>query len=311
MDIFHSIEEVNVENPVITTGMFDGIHLGHLELINRLKSRAKLLNLPSLVVTFNPHPRLVLSPEIEVELLTTLEERISRFEEAGIDALLILPFTLELAALSSMQFLSDVLDKGLGMKGYVLGYDHRFGKDRQLGYEDYQAYCQKQGIFIERVEPKLSQSDLVSSSSIRQLLKQGDVENAKRLLGYAYPLSGSIVKGVQIGRTIGFPTANIQLDDSHKLIPAIGVYAVQLQVKGIKWLGMMNIGYRPTIKNNDGKPTIEVHIFNFFGDIYGEKIKVSIAHKLRDEIEFSSLEALKQQLGEDKLTAFSLLQNFV
>lgn len=311
MDIFHSIEEVNVENPVITTGMFDGIHLGHLELINRLKSRAKLLNLPSLVVTFNPHPRLVLSPEIEVELLTTLEERISRFEEAGIDALLILPFTLELAALSSMQFLSDVLDKGLGMKGYVLGYDHRFGKDRQLGYEDYQAYCQKQGIFIERVEPKLSQSDLVSSSSIRQLLKQGDVENAKRLLGYAYPLSGSIVKGVQIGRTIGFPTANIQLDDSHKLIPAIGVYAVQLQVKGIKWLGMMNIGYRPTIKNNDGKPTIEVHIFNFFGDIYGEKIKVSIAHKLRDEIEFSSLEALKQQLGEDKLTAFRLLQNFV
>lgn len=308
MKVYRDIKDVDLIEPVITTGMFDGVHKGHLELITQLKFRAFDLGRPSLVVTFDPHPRLVLDPDAEIELLTSLEERIQRFEESGIDGLLILPFTKELSDLSSFEFLSEVLVRGINMKGFVLGYDHRFGKNRENGYEAYEDFCVKQHIYIEKVGAKKVNDELVSSSNIRRHLKCGLLEDANRLLGYSYRLSGHVVKGVQIGRTIGFPTANLRLSESHKLIPKIGVYAVWVKTSEGKHKGMMNIGYRPTIKEADGKPTIEIHLINFESDLYGHPLGVELVAKLRDEVAFPSLNELKLQLLVDKKNALDKLQ---
>lgn len=307
MKIFHSIDEVNIKSPVLTTGMFDGVHKGHLELINQVKKRASEMGTSSMVVTFNPHPRLVLTPDANLELLTTLNERIVRFEKSGIDALLVIPFTKEFSKLSSFDFMSEILMGELSMLGFVLGYDHRFGSGRTEGYDAYKRFCDEHRIFIEKIEAKSLGDELVSSSAVRAYLKKGEVKEANPLLGYPYPLTGVVVKGVQIGRTIGFPTANLKLEDSHKLIPALGVYAVWVNYKGKKLPGMMNIGYRPTIKNSDGKPTIEIHLINFEGDLYDEFLHVEMVEKLREEISFPGLEDLKTQLTKDKKNTLDCL----
>lgn len=307
MKVFHSIQDVDIHAPVLTTGMFDGVHLGHLELIERVKNRAHAMGKPSMVVTFDPHPRFVLAPNSKLEILTALNERIQRFEVSGIDALVVIPFTKELSKRSSFEFMSEILVDRFHMSGFVLGYDHRFGKGRTEGFDAYKRFCDDKDIFIEKIEPRLEGKDLISSSAIRNYLHKGLLQEANRFLGYSYMLSGTVVKGVQIGRTIGFPTANLILNHSNKLIPKLGVYGVWVNYKGKRIPGMMNIGFRPTIKNSDGKPTIEIHLIDFQGDLYGELLQVELVCRLRDEIAFPGLDALREQLRVDKINALNCL----
>lgn len=283
--------------------MFDGVHSGHQILLSRTIVRAMEMNRPSVIVTYRPHPRIVLHKEPGIELLTSYEERLKRFEASGIDAVIVLEFTKDFAKLSSDEFLSEYLIKQLDMSHFVIGYDHRFGKDRDKGYENYKAICRSHGIEIERVSPHFEEEKIVSSSLIRDNLRKGKIKKTNKMLGYEYMLSGKVVNGIQIGRKLGYPTANIQLDDPLKLIPAQGVYSCWAELEGLKYPAMLNIGYRPTLNVNKDDVTIEAHILNFDKDIYGENIRLHLAGHLREEMAFPSLNALISQLQKDEKKA--------
>ncbi len=306
--VFYGTSEYNYESAVITAGMFDGVHLGHQALIARTITNARQLGIPSVVVTYHPHPRIVLKKSVALELLTTQNERLKRFEVMGVDAVVILEFTPALATLTAEEFLTKILIKTLKMSMFIVGYDHRFGKDRDQSYADYKHICSGYGVKTERVEAYYESAHLVSSSVIRDSLRSGEIVKANAMLGYEYMLSGTVVKGVQIGRTIGFPTANVQPDDDFKLIPLQGVYACWAEYEGLRYPAMMNIGYRPTLNNDREKMTIEVHILNFEGDLYGSKLTVHIASKIRNEMAFRGLEELKMQLKKDEHSALELLK---
>lgn len=301
--LFYDIEETGLKDAVVTSGMFDGVHSGHQILLSRTIVRGMEQNRPSVIVTYRPHPRIVLQKEPGIELLTSYDERIKRFEASGVDAVIVLEFTKEFSRLSSNDFLNDYLIGKLGMKHFVIGYDHRFGKNRDKGYDAYQAICEKNKVDIERVKAHFEKDKIVSSSLIRDNLRAGKVKTANTMLGYEYMLSGTVKSGIQIGRKLGFPTANIELDDPLKLVPGQGVYSCWVELDGLKYPGMLNIGYRPTLNTNKDDVTIEVHILNFDQDIYNEKIRLHLVGHLRNEMAFPNLNALIDQLKKDEKKA--------
>jgi len=285
----------------LTVGTFDGVHLGHQKIIARMIDLAKKTNGESVIFTFNPHPRKVVSPdERNLRLLTTLDEKIALFEQSGIDHLIIYPFTAEFAGLTYEEFVEQILVGQIHTKLLVVGYDHKFGKDRQGGFEFLKECADRHEFQIEKLDVLLLNESNVSSTRIREAIQHGDMETANSFLGYTFSLHGTVVEGQKIGRQIQFPTANIEASDPDKIVPGYGVYAVQAKVQNKTYTGMLNIGSRPTINNNADHRSIEVHLLDFDSDIYGEFIEVNFFKKLREEQKFSSLDTLKTQLSLDK-----------
>lgn len=285
---------------IATIGFFDGVHIGHCHLINMLKKVARERGVEACVITFDRHPRQVVQPEWCPEMLTTLEEKTQLLEATGIDRCEVLHFDREMANQSAHNFMLHTLKEKLGVSILVTGYDNRFGHNRSEGFEDYVRYGKEIGIEVIKGEELTDGSNNVSSSSIRRMLKEGRIEDATRCLGREYQLTGTVVGGEHIGRTIGFPTANIRPDDSSKLIPANGVYAVDVwsQAGDInRERAMLNIGTRPTF--NGTATTIEVHIPHFAGNLYGSTLSIAFLRKIREERKFDSPEALVEQLNKD------------
>lgn len=300
MEVIRDIADFpKLSYPVVTSGTFDGVHVGHRKILQRVKERARQANGQSVVITYWPHPRLVLFPEDnDLKLLSTIEERVEQLRSFGIDYLLIIPFTKEFSRLSSRSFISDVLVKALHTKVLVIGYDHRFGKNREGSFEHLKARSAQYGFEVEEI-PRQDVDDVgVSSTKIRRAIESGDIPTANKYLGHTYSLTSTVVEGNKLGRTIGYPTANLALPAPHKLIPAHGVYAVWVKLDKERFPGMMNIGTRPTV---DGTHlTLEVNILNFNRDIYGHTVTVEFVEQLRQEQKFDGLEALKAQLAKDR-----------
>jgi len=293
-------------NPVVTMGTFDGVHLGHQSIFDKLKKIAKEIDGETVVVTFEPHPRIVLKLDHEnLRFLNTIEEKQKLFEKAGVDHLVLLRFTEEFSNLSSDDYIKKILVDKIQTKILVIGYDHHFGKDRKGDFEYLSKVGSRYGFEVEQVEAKEVERMAISSTKIRKALLEGDMKRASEFLGYHYSLSGKIVGGKGIGKTLGFPTANLDVDDSHKLIPHNGVYAVYVEYKNNTFKGMLSIGSKPTF--NDEEENIEVNIFDFDEDIYDQQIKICIASRLRDIVKFDSVEALKDQLFQDMRASLELL----
>lgn len=285
---------------VVTTGTFDGVHLGHRTILDRLSNISQEVNGESVLLTFDPHPRIVLHPKDHgLSLLNTKKEKIALLEKAGIDHLIIHPFTKDFSRLSSIEFIRDVLVNKIGTKKLVIGYDHHFGRNREGAFESLQECGPTYGFDVEEIPAKEVDNVNISSSKIRQALNDGDIATAYSFLGYDYMISGSVQEGSKIGRDIGFPTANIHIANPYKLIPADGVYAVKVTLEGRKLYGMLNIGVRPTMHQNDNR-TVEVHIFDFDEEIYDKEITVHLKKRIRDEKKFENAEALKAQLELDR-----------
>jgi riboflavin kinase/FMN adenylyltransferase len=294
------------KNPVVTSGTFDGLHLGHQKILNRLQELAKSKGGETVLLTYWPHPRLVLQPHNNgLRLLSTFSEKVSLLREMGIDHLIILPFTEEFSQMSSEEFIGKILIDKIQTKTLVIGYDHKFGKNREGSFEYLQAHSNLFGFEIEEISRQDVDELGVSSTKIRNALTQGDIKTATKYLGRPYEISGLIVLGQQIGRSIGFPTANIKVEDQYKLLPRDGAYAVHVQVKGIRYKAMLNIGDRPTVEGD--KKTIEAHLIDFQGDLYGLEIAIYFEAFLREEKKFDSLEALKNQLMLDREQAIFIL----
>lgn len=299
MKVYHSLEEFTpLQNAIVTSGTFDGVHLGHQKILTRLKETAKKEGGETVVITFWPHPRLIVSPNSDgIQLLSTLDEKIELLEDFGIDHLLILPFTRKLSEMSSERYVQQVLIKAIGTRTLVIGYDHRFGKNREGGFDYLKANKERFKIEIEEIPRQEIENLTISSTKIRKALLNGNISEAKGLLGRNYSFSGLVKKGRQLGRTIGFPTANVHHDKTYKLIPEKGVYAVKVFLRSKEYTGVMNIGSRPTVEGEG--ITQEVHIFNFNDDIYGEKLKVEIIAFLRKEKKFGNIKDLIDQIRID------------
>ena len=305
MRVIHDTQAITEPGVMATIGFFDGVHLGHRFLIDEVKAAAAQRGLPSAVITFPTHPRSVLQQAYQPRLLNSLAYKLRLLATTGVDYCIVLDFTEALSQLSAEAFLR-ILATQWRVKGLVIGYDHRFGHDRRDGFEQYVEYGQRWGIEILKAAAFDAGHTAVSSSEIRRLVQEGKVERAAQLLTYAYHISGRIVSGYKVGRTLGFPTANIQPDDPMQLLPGIGVYAVWVEVAGQRYKGMLYIGSRPTLDNGT-QLSIEVHILHFSGDIYNDPIRVSFAHFVRGDEKFDSLEALKAQLMRDREVVDQLL----
>lgn len=308
MRIYTSISDFHSHcRPVVTVGVFDGVHKGHLEILNRLIASASENHCESAVITFEPHPRLVLGNVSDVRLLQSLDEKIERFREAGIDILLVIPFDTAFSTLTPFDFIKNVLVDKIMISKVILGYDHFFGRDRMGDFTLLEEMGAKYDFTVEQVEPIEHCHQVVSSSAIREALLEGNIARANCLLGYKYSIRGRVVRGNQIGKLIGFPTANIQPYDKHKLIPSLGVYASQIKWNGNVYQGMSNIGIRPTIDAN--RLTVEVNIFNFSEEIYSEAISLYFLERIRDEKRFGGLEQLKEQLFKDQIEVARFFEN--
>ena len=292
---------------VVTSGTFDGVHLGHQTILKRLNEVARAhSDGESVVMTYWPHPRTVVSNDSQdLRLLSTLDEKIELLEQAGVDHLVVIPFTRAFSQLTSEEFIQQVLVDRLGTKKLVIGYDHRFGRDREGGFDYIKAHQADYGFEVEEIPRQDIEAVGISSSKIRTALNEGNISAATRFLGRPYTVTGTVVKGRQLGRTIGFPTANLQVDDPVKLIPANGVYAVDVLQGGQTYGGMLNIGYRPTVAGEH--QTIETYIFDFSKDIYGEHMTLEFRAFLRAEQKFNGLPELVEQLQKDEQQARELL----
>ncbi|MHA7131457.1 bifunctional riboflavin kinase/FAD synthetase [Algoriphagus namhaensis] len=300
MRIYEGLSGIpEIKSPVVTSGTFDGVHLGHQKILARISELAKAENGETVLITFWPHPRLVLYPnEHKLRLLSTFEEKAKLLEKFGIDHLISIPFTKEFSQLSSAQFIQSVLVDRLKTRKLVIGYDHRFGKNREGGFEYLQKNAADFGFSLEEISREDVDDIGVSSTKIRNALELGDIETATRYLGRNYELNGLVIKGEQIGRSIGFPTANVHIPNDYKLIPKDGVYAIDVQVDGREYQAMMNIGNRPTV--NGTKKTVEAHLFDFEGNLYDKQVTLYLKAYLREEKKFNGLDELKAQLFEDQ-----------
>jgi len=308
--IHRDLNNFYAQNPVLTVGTFDGVHLGHRKIIARLHDLAKAINGESVIFTFDPHPRKIVAPaETNLRLLTTLDEKIELFEQSGIDHLIIYPFTPEFAQLTYEQFVEQILVGQIHTKSLVVGYDHKFGKGRQGDFEFLKSCADRLGFQIEKLDVLLMNESNISSTKIREAIQIGDFDTANAFLGYPFTLHGTVVEGQKLGRQIQFPTANIEASDPDKIIPGYGVYAVQAKVQYKTYLGMLNIGSRPTVNHNADHRSIEVHLLDFDLDIYGKHLELIFFRKLREEQKFESLVALKEQLAKDKTNTISFFQS--
>jgi riboflavin kinase/FMN adenylyltransferase len=307
MKIYEGLSNLpNIPNPVVTSGTFDGVHLGHQKILIQIKESARQLKGETVLITFWPHPRLVLYPDQHnLRLLSTFEEKTKLLEQFGVDHLITIPFTHEFSQMSSREFIEKVLVQKIKTKKLIIGYDHRFGKNREGSFEYLQANSAEFGFEMEEISRQEVDDIGVSSTKIRKALEEGDLETATGYLGRPYELTGIVVRGKQIGRSIGFPTANIQIQTDYKLIPKEGVYAVEAEIDNISYRAMLNIGMRPTVDGN--QQTIEANLFDFEGDLYGKQLTIKLKHFLREEQKFENIEALKAQLICDQEVAKSLL----
>lgn len=300
MKIYRHLDKSNYDKKsIVTVGTFDGVHRGHRVVIDKLQELKNKFGGRTVIVTFDPHPRLVLKNRAnEIKLLSTTHERLEVFEQLGVDVVYVLKFTTEFSEHSAEEFLKEYLVEGIGLEHLVLGFDHSFGKNREGNYESLEKLTGKYNFDLYKVE-ELKGESRINSTTIRNLLSEGNLPKAKEILGADYTFEGKIVTGDRRGSTIGFPTANVHLSDEHKLLPKNGVYFVKVVLEQGEFYGMMNIGYRPTVSS--GKDIyIEVNIFDFDKDIYGQKIKVVLKDYIRDEKKFNSLDDLVKQLSKDK-----------
>ncbi len=309
MKIYNNIVELAaIQFPVATIGMFDGVHLGHQQILAHLVSKAQKNYGESIVITFDTHPRIVLHHEsYKLKFINSYQEKIQLIEKAGVDHLIFLPFTKEFSLQSTAAFVKDFLVNSLHIKALILGYDNRFGNKENNNFSQLSVISNEFKFEIEQVEVKEMDGHAVSSSKIREALDKGEIQIANELLGYPYELSGKVVLGNQIGKKIGFPTANIDLENDFKLIPSMGVYAIRVEWNNHIYNGMLNIGIRPTLNIN--KLSIEAHLFDFDTNIYGQYIKVYFVDKIREEQRFDNLNELVVQLHKDKITATTLLNS--
>lgn len=308
MKVYHSLEEfTRLERAVVTTGTFDGVHIGHRKILKRLQEVAMRINGETVLFTFNPHPRLVLQPDLDLRMITSLEEKVDLLRDSGLDHLIIFPFTREFSRTSSLEFVRNILVNAIGAKKLVIGYDHHFGRNREGTFEHLKEFGPVYGFDVEEIPAQDVNDVKVSSTKIRNALFEGEVVLAKEYLHNAFMVTGFVVKGNRLGHELGYPTANIELADEHKLIPADGVYAAHVKrlQSGEMLKGMCNIGHRPTVSGT-GK-TIEVNIFDFEADIYGEQVRLFFEQRIRDEQRFMSIDALKAQLQQDESTCRAIL----
>jgi riboflavin kinase/FMN adenylyltransferase len=308
MKIYHGIEDfVRLNCAVVTSGTFDGVHVGHQKILSRLREVAQKENGETVVLTFWPHPRLVLHPEdTSLKLLNTFDEKADLLREQGIEHLIRIAFTKEFSQLTSEEFIFKILVQTIGTKKLVIGYDHHFGKNREGSFEQLKLNAPKYGFQVEEIPRQDVDHIVVSSTRIRKALEEGDIETANHFLGSPYRITGRVVIGDRLGRVLGYPTANIEIENKNKLIPADGIYAVTVLHGHRTYKGMLYIGIRPTI--NGSKRNIEVNIFDFNQDIYGESLTVAFQHRIRGDEKFNDLEALKHQLHLDKQDALKLLE---
>ncbi|MDT3695157.1 MAG: bifunctional riboflavin kinase/FAD synthetase [Ignavibacterium sp.] len=300
MQIFYSIKDLKKnKNTVLTLGTFDGIHPGHLKIIDRLVSCSKEKGCRNVVITFYPHPRTILGNDNSVKMLTTQDEKIELLEKLRVENLLIINFTKEFASLSAEDFIYDYLINGIGLTEIVLGHDHHFGKGRRGNAELLQKIADKEGFIVTKAEAFMIDGEAVSSTKIRNAIAEGDIIRANKLLGRNYEFSGIVVGGDKRGRELGFPTANIKLSSQEKLLPASGVYAVKVMVENERHTGLLSIGNRPTFYNQ-GELVSEVYIYDFNREIYGAKVTTELVERLRGEVKFNSAEELINQMNTDK-----------
>ena len=300
MKVYYDIDQFKgVKCPVVTSGTFDGVHMGHRMIISRLKEIAAQSGGETVLLTFYPHPRMVLFPDDnELRLLNTQEEKIKLLEKQGVDHLIVYPFSKAFSRLSSVNFIRDILVNKIGTKKLVIGYNHHFGRNREGSFQHLMESGPVYGFDVEEIPAQDIDSVEISSTKIRKALSAGDISTANTFSGYPYVLTGTVVKGKQLGRKLGYPTANLEVADKYKLIPANGIYVVEVNIEDKTYKGMMSIGVNPTV--NGTQRTIEVNILDFDKDIYGAKLSIGFIDKLRDEEKFEDLDKLKQQLGRDK-----------
>jgi riboflavin kinase/FMN adenylyltransferase len=312
MKIYNHIDEFKkIHNAVVTIGTFDGVHIGHQKIISRLQEVAKKKKGETVILTFFPHPRMILHPDdLNIKLISSMNEKADKLAALGIDHLIITPFTRDFSNLSPEDYIKEILVDKIGTRHIIIGYDHRFGKDRKGGLTELQNFASDFEFDVEEIPEQDINDVTVSSTKIRNAILSGDVETAAEFLGYTFQLSGKVIKGDQLGRVLGFPTANLFIEENYKLIPSDGIYAVSVELKSTdsdlkSAFGMAYIGHRPTI--NGMSRNIEVNIFDFNEDIYGKTIRINFLDYLRGDEKFNSLEDLKKQLEKDEKSARKIL----
>ena len=309
MRVHQSIEKYDHKkaSSVLTIGTFDGVHIGHQKIIERLNEIKDNTLEKSMILTFFPHPRMIVDHREDIKMLTTMEEKIQLLEKFGLNELIIEPFTPQFSRLSALEFVRNILVRKLNLKKLVIGYDHQFGKNREGNFEQLVAYGELYDFSVEKISAQEIENVSVSSTKIRKAIDSGDIELANTYLGYAYLLTGEIIKGKGIGRKMNFPTVNLDIKEDYKLIPKKGVYIVKASFDGYTNFGIMNIGFRPTVGGSG--QTIEIHLLDFNGDLYGKKMQVEVLKRLRDEKKFESVEELALQISKDEKIARKWLMN--
>jgi len=309
MEVIHKIKNYTPKIPsILTIGTFDGVHIGHQKIIKNLVSEAKKKGLCALVLTFFPHPRMVLQKDSNIKMIDTLEEKKKILNQLGVEVLIVQPFTLDFSSMTALEYTREVLVNGLNISKLIIGYDHRFGRNREATVEDLKQFGLDYNFSVEKIPAQDIESIAVSSTKVRNAIQTGEIMTANKYLGRPFSLSGIVVKGDRIGRKIGYPTANLNIQEEYKLLPQNGVYLLRSKLQGKEYFGMMNIGKRPTVS---GKQTqIESHFFGFQGDLYDQKISIELLEKIRDEKKFDSLESLKNQLDRDQKSCHLLIPKY-
>ncbi|MEC7173665.1 MAG: bifunctional riboflavin kinase/FAD synthetase [Bacteroidota bacterium] len=310
MEVIHNIKNYQLKKPsILTIGTFDGFHIGHQKIIRNLVSNAKKEDLCAMVLTFFPHPRMVLQKDTQLKMIDTLEEKRQLLEKSGVEILIIQPFTTEFSRMTAIEYTRDILVNKLGISKLIIGYDHRFGRNREATIDDLKRFGLDYNFTVEEIPLQDVETIAVSSTKIRNAIITGHIKKANQYLGRPFSISGTVIKGDKIGRKIGYPTANIKIKEKYKLKPQNGVYLVQSHLDNQKYFGMMNVGKRPTIS---GKETqIETYFFDFDNNLYGKKLIIELLEKIRDEQKFNSLEFLEEQLGIDQKNCKELIPNYL
>lgn len=308
MKVYNDLSNYTSNNKTfVTIGTFDGVHIGHRKVIQDLIKKAKKQRADALLLTFFPHPRMVLQKEDDIKLINTIDERIKLLEKTGLKILLIHEFSEAFSKQTALDFVRNILVNKLNISKLIVGYDHHFGKNRSGDFEQLKEYGHTYGFKVKRTAQQNFKNFAVSSTKIRNAIENGDIYMANKFLGYCFMLSGKVIKGKNLGEKLGFPTANLFIKEPYKLIPKTGAYVVKSEIDNKCIFGMMNIGYRPTVSGKH--QTIEIHFFNFKNNLYGKKIQVDILHFLRDEQKFESVQALKNQLVKDKKNSLSFVKD--
>lgn len=304
-------DQVIFNRPIVTLGTFDGVHLGHQEIVRQMVMEGKASGRETVLLTFHPHPRMVLYPESHsVRLIDSLDEKLEKLEKAGLDTVILFPFTQKFSRLTAVEFVRDVLVRDIGVSQMLVGYDHHFGKNREGDFHQLLDLGQLYGFDVKQIQAVQTDEVSISSTKIRKALSEGDMQTVERYLGRPFQLTGEVIHGNKLGRTIGFPTANLYLDQTTKILPETGVYAVKILRNNVELNGVMNIGKKPTVQQSE-TISVEVYIFDFDVELYGETLRILVFDRLRGEQRFASIDELKSQLAKDEQNARNVLAAMV